>query len=132
MAKVENIESLIAKLKARAAKYEPEVSVIVGYTSAVALFVHENREAKWKGKPRRSGIGVYWGPSLYGPGFLLGPARYLSKELAKIINTALKGGAKVRDALLLAGLRLQRESQKLVPVEHGNLRATAFTRIDNT
>lgn len=34
----------------------------VGYTSNYAVYVHENLEMKWEGKPRRSGIGVYWGP----------------------------------------------------------------------
>jgi hypothetical protein len=34
----------------------------VGYTSSYAVYVHENLEMKWEGMPRRSGIGVYWGP----------------------------------------------------------------------
>lgn len=33
-------------------------------------------------------------------------------------------------ALLLAGLRLQRESQLLCPVLTGNLRNSAFTRVE--
>lgn len=37
-------------------------TVRVGFGAAYALWVHENLEAKWKGKPRRSGTGVYWGP----------------------------------------------------------------------
>ena len=32
--------------------------------------------------------------------------------------------------LVLAGLRLQRDSQKLVPVDTGNLKGSAFTRLD--
>lgn len=31
--------------------------------------------------------------------------------------------------LLLAGMRLQRESQRLVPVETGNLKASAYTKV---
>ena len=34
----------------------------VGYGAASALFIHENLEQKLKGKPRQSGLGVYWGP----------------------------------------------------------------------
>jgi hypothetical protein len=34
----------------------------VGYTASYATYVHENLEMKWRGKPRRSGIGEYWGP----------------------------------------------------------------------
>jgi hypothetical protein len=34
----------------------------VGYTASYAVYVHENLEMKWAGKPRGSGIGVYWGP----------------------------------------------------------------------
>jgi hypothetical protein len=37
--------------------------VEVGFSAAYALFVHENLEQKWKGKPRLSGLGVYWGPA---------------------------------------------------------------------
>ena len=37
-------------------------------------------------------------------------------------------GKRVAGAIKLAGLILQRESQKLVPVDTGNLKASAFTR----
>jgi len=38
-------------------------AVEVGYTASYALSVHENLEQKLKGRPRQSGLGVYWGPS---------------------------------------------------------------------
>ena len=38
------------------------LAVDVGYSAGYALFVHENLEQKLKGKPRASGLGVYWGP----------------------------------------------------------------------
>lgn len=41
----------------------------VGYTASYAVYVHENMEQKLKGKPRPSGLGVYWGPA-GGPKFL--------------------------------------------------------------
>ncbi|MCW5678454.1 MAG: hypothetical protein KIT65_10970 [Xanthobacteraceae bacterium] len=53
--------------KLRASAYtkkaqDGELAVDVGYSAAYALFVHENLEQKLKGKPRPSGLGVYWGP----------------------------------------------------------------------
>lgn len=37
-------------------------TVVVGFAAKHAIFVHENTEMKLAGLPRRSGIGVYWGP----------------------------------------------------------------------
>lgn len=37
-------------------------AVEIGYTSRYAVFVHESVEEILRGKPRQSGIGVYWGP----------------------------------------------------------------------
>lgn len=74
--------------------------------------------------------GNYWDGS-NGPGqakFLEQPARELGPEFSRIVFEAMKNGAKLVQALYIAGLRLQRESQLLVPVETGNLKASAFTR----
>lgn len=105
-------------------------SVLVGFTAGYALYVHEDLEATWKGLPRRSGKGVYWGPSLHGPKFLEAPARSMAKELGAIVGEVFKKGATLLVALFTAGLKLQAEAQKRVPVELGNLRASAFTRED--
>ena len=130
--KIEGLERVISALRAKAAKSrkDSQASVLVGYTAAYALYVHESMEPKHLGEPRPSGLGKFWGPSLYGPKFLEGPARQFRGELAKIARTALQAGRTMAEALLLAGLRLQRESQKRVPVEYGNLRASAFTRLE--
>ena len=111
----------------------PTVTVLVGYTAKHALFVHENMEAKTLGKsiPRPSGLGVFWGPSNYGPKFLEGPAREFAKDIVNVVTNAFAKGVPLLKALLLGGLRLQRESMKVVPVEYGNLRASAFTREDD-
>lgn len=132
MANIKNLEKLVEKLRQRAAaaSKDKDPSVVVGYTAAYALYVHENEEAKNEGKPRPSGLGVYWGPSLHGPKFLEAPARELGPELGEIAREALRQGKTLAQALLLAGLRLQRESMQRVPVEYGNLRASAFTRIE--
>jgi hypothetical protein len=132
MAQIQNLEKVVAKLRELAAKARKEgkASVAVGYTARYALFVHENLRQKLKGQPRPYGLGVYWGPNGQ-PKFLEGPARQLRRVLADIIAQALRQGKTMSQALVLAGLRLQRESQERVPVELGNLRASAFTRLES-
>lgn len=105
---------------------EPRPSVVVGYASEYALYVHENMEMALEGEPRSSGIGVYWGPHGQSK-FLEQPAREHGARMALIIRRAVKKKATMLEALYMAGLYLQRESMELVPVEHGNLRASAFT-----
>lgn len=108
--------------------------VTVGYTANYALHVHENIEMKWRGLPRIvPSKGNYWDGTGGATGqakFLEQPARELKSELSKTIVLAVKNGASLMQALYLAGLRLQRESQLLVPVDTGNLKASAFTRKD--
>lgn len=110
--------------------------VIVGYTAAYALYVHE-APGKLRGKPRgasKKGKGYrghFWDPQGRGqPKFLEQPAREKEPELIKVVRTAAASGVGLQQALYLAGLRLQRESQQLVPVDTGNLKASAFTRKD--
>lgn len=111
--------------------------VLVGYTAAYALFVHENMNPKTLGTatPRPSGLGVYWGPAapnpMFLPKFLEGPARVFKQEIIAVVAKAFKQGLPMIQCLLLGGLRLQRESMLKVPVEYGHLRATAFTREDD-
>jgi hypothetical protein len=62
--------------------------------------------------------------------FLEKPAREKSRPIAGIVRTAWQQGRTLVQGLLLGGLFLQRESQKIVPVDTGNLKASAFTRID--
>ena len=91
--------------------------VIVGYTASYALPVHENVGANFKTAGTQAK-------------FLEAPFRRMIKELLTTAKTAMKGGASFIQSLFIAGLRLQRESQKIVPVDTGNLRASAFTRIE--
>ena len=95
-------------------------SVIVGYTANYALHVHET----FKPAPKATTIASVKGRQ---GKFLEQPARTMIKEFQQIIKrVAPKKG--IISALLIVGLRLQRESQKLVPIDTGNLRASAFTR----
>lgn len=108
---------MASTLSARAATVSksPKVSVLVGYTAAYAIWVHENLNARHKpGKIAK---------------FLEEPARVLdsSGELARIVLEALRKGKSMAQALILAGLRIQRESQKVVPIDTGALKGSAFT-----
>ena len=140
--KIENLDRLKRKLAHLAvSKLESPnsikgESVVVGYTAGYALYVHENEEIwppgmRLKGLPRPKGKGKYWDPQNKAqPKFLEHPARELnnSGELSRIVVEAMRRGVKLQQALSLAALRIQRESQKLVPVDTGNLKASAFTQ----
>lgn len=126
---ITGISSLEKKLAALGKKYgDTRSEVIVGYEAEYAAKIHEDIEMKWAGKPRASGIGVYWGPHGQAK-FLEQPARENAKKYASIVKTILEAGGTMTQALYTAGLELQRDSQELVPVEHGNLKASAFTQI---
>lgn len=99
-----------------AASQQPKV--IVGYTAQYAIFVHENLEAHHRPPTQAK--------------YLEQPARQMTNDgtLGDIVRQALASGRTMAQALLLAGLRLQRESQLLCPVLTGNLRNSAFTRLE--
>lgn len=89
-------------------------NVNVGFGANYALHVHEiNRphfnppDAQWK--------------------FLEQPFREMRKETRNTIVAAVRGGASLIKALLIAGLNIQRASQLLAPVDTGNLKGSAFT-----
>lgn len=117
MAKVENMDRVVAQLRALEARSRKEdnVSVSVGYSQSYALRVHEDRNA-YHAEGRA--------------GFLTDVAREMARELGNLVRTLLLQGRDTAQALLVAGLRLQRESQKNVPVDTGALRASAFTRLE--
>jgi len=92
-------------------------SVAVGYTANYAIYVHEMVNA------------VFQRPGAQAK-FLEKPARELKNRLVKQIEKDLEKGIPMDQALFRAGLVLQRASQDIVPVDTGNLRASAFTRIE--
>lgn len=152
MAEIRGLTAVVNKLRDLAAKRTADGAnpvVAVGYTAAYAIHVHENVEMKWRGFPRNmivrrgeDGIaytgydatskwrGLFWGPAGQAK-FLEAPARYLQDEMGNIVAKAMGAGKTMAQGLLLAGLRLQRESQGLVPIDTGNLRASAFTRLES-
>jgi hypothetical protein len=119
MAVIRNLDRLIRNLRTKAARAlkDTNVQVTVGYTQSYAIFVHENLNAHHEVGQAK---------------FLEQPARELTEsgELTLIIYNAWRQGKTMAEALILAGLRLQRDSQELCPVKTGALKASAFTRLD--
>jgi hypothetical protein len=117
MAKVEGLSSVLKALGDRieGARKEGSPKVRVSFTAAHAFFVHENRTAH-----HETGQA----------GFLLDSARDMAGDLAGIVAGAMKRGLALTDALLLAGLRLQREAQTRCPVDTGLLRSSAQTTLE--
>lgn len=117
MAKIDGMQALIARLgdMSKRASQEYGATVIVGYTQQYALYVHENLTAQHKTGQAK---------------FLEQPAREHAREIGALIKEAYEKGSSFEQALLIGGLRLQRESMKLVPIDTGALRASAFTRIE--
>ena len=118
VSRIEGVDRLLAKLRAReaAARKDRDKQVVVGYTASYAIFVHENLEVRHPTGQAK---------------FLEQPLRELRSELIDMVKQAVRKGATLVQGLLMAGLRLQRESQQLCPVDTGALRASAFTRIDS-
>ena len=117
MPEIQGLRAVAAALRARRAKSleQDQVSVSVGYTQNYAVYVHENMQAVHPvGKSK----------------YLEDPARRLSPDLARIVREAMQRGATMLQALMFAGLRLQRESMREVPVDTGALKNSAFTRPD--
>ncbi len=115
MAKVEGLNQLLAGLQAKAEGAGKGVKASVGYAAPYALVVHEDMEAR-----HTNGVAK----------FLETPARTLQPVLAQIIAQALREGKTMAEAVLLAANRLKEESQLLVPVDTGNLRDSAFVRVE--
>ena len=120
MVVVNGLKGIVAALKARVDKImlSNKVSVHVGFSQEYALVVHEDLERFHPTGQAK---------------FLEQPARQLNNDgtLGKIVRESLAKGQKMSQALLLAGLRIQREAQLLTPVQTGALRASAFTRIES-
>lgn len=142
-----DLNRLVSDLRKLGNRYQTERtrSVIVGYAAAYAVFVHE-APMKLKGEPRggllfskktgkqkeKGTQGRFWDPQGRAQNkFLEQPARELQPELRGIIRQFAIRRRSIPEGLVAAGLRLQRASQKLVPVDTGNLKASAFTRLEN-
>ncbi len=133
MPKIEGINELrtaLSNLLTKSRK-EDNVSVSVGYTANYALWVHENTQMKLKGQPRPKGRGNYWDPPGRGQSkFLEEPARTKRDDIIRVVKEVALAGGSLSQALAVGGMRLIRESSKLVPVNVGNLKNSWFVRKD--
>jgi predicted transcriptional regulator len=116
--KVERLNKLIKKLEnlRDKAKKDSEAGVQVGFTQRYALYVHEDLNAR------------------HGPGkqakFLEDPARSQQHTLRSIVYEVYQKTKSMSKALLVAGLRLLRESQKIVPIDTGALRTSGYVALE--
>lgn len=110
---LDNLNKTIDRLK-KQAEDDSKASVTVGFTQNYALYVHEDMSAKHPHGQAK---------------YLEQPARELSNsgELGRLASEVVKSGGKLEQGLLVAGLRIQREAQLLVPIDTSALKASAFT-----
>ncbi len=107
--------AILREITALAAKVKnPNVRLVVGYEAEYAVWVHERLDVYHENGQAK---------------FLEQPARQFAAALGKYVAKRMREGATLDVALLEAGMKLQAESQKLVPVDTGNLRASAFTKV---
>lgn len=122
MAQILGAKKLHKEFNRLASKAGKSGDVIVGYTANYAVHVHENAKAEARRRLRAKGAGEQqWK-------FLEQPLREFTKELIGIVATVVKRGGTLLMGLKAAGTRLQAESQRIVPVDTGNLKGSAFTK----
>jgi hypothetical protein len=106
--KVEGVDRLTATLQKLAVcvgRGNPQV--VVSYNTSYATYVHENLEIHHKTGQAK---------------FLEQPLREHQRELATVVQTALKAGRTLQEAEFQAGAYLLNLSKALVPVDTGRLR----------
>ena len=114
MPRLENFTRLQKKLEQMRveSKAHDNTGVTVGFTQNYAVWVHERQATHKEGKQWK---------------YLSTPARQLESELGQIaLETYMKTGNMLK-SLLVAGMRLQRAAQKIVPIDTAALKASAFT-----
>lgn len=112
--KLEKLKSLEAKLTARKEMAKANKHVTVGYSASYALIQHENLDYYHEVGQAK---------------YLEQPAREMQGELAQEVVDTFKKTKDLTKSLFRAGLKLQRASQLLVPVDTGALKASAFTEV---
>ena len=123
-AEIRNYDRLEDKFKMLKTRLEVKNNIFgVTFTAPYAVTIHENVEMAWRGKPRRSGIGAYWGPQ--------GEAKYLENAvrrlrnngtLGRIISDAIRAKLTVIQGMRKMAERILREAADHVPVEYGKLK----------
>lgn len=128
VAKIEGVKEVIAALRKAAARVlgqsradarstdpNDNVSVVVGFTASYAIYVHENLEAYHKVGQAK---------------YLEQPVRERQAEIGMMARNNVQSGKTLAQALLIAGLFIQREAQLLCPVDMGLLKNSAYTLLE--
>lgn len=132
LVKLEGVEKLKQKVKGLSLKGNKRAEYEIRFDAPYAIFVHENLEAKWRGKekPRPSehgdpGLGVYWGTpfdSYSGePKWLEKAYRRLRKQTIVTITKMLQAKRSLDEAILKASRDILALSLTMVPIETGKL-----------
>lgn len=103
-------EEIIARIK----KDPPKFEVLVGYDIYYAVFVHWNLVAH---HPNGQAL------------FLLEPYRKMLPTIKSKIAAHIVAGKSLKDAIVAVAEELKEESQKLVPVLTGALKASAYVKV---
>jgi len=113
---ISNIPEVAKEIGKLKDKYGPvATSVIVFYSANYALQVHENLTAHHVNGEAK---------------YLERPAREKRVDISATVREATIATKDLEKGLIAGGLLLQRESQKLVPVDTGNLRGSADTKAE--
>lgn len=127
--RIKALQDSVEKAKKKYAPNNEKIEVLVGYTANYAIYVHEipptKKQAEKMGSKRTAKHTGNHGKAQWK--FLETPARQNRTAYANIIKENLANGRPLLESLYLAGNELQKDSQRIVPIDTGNLRASAFT-----
>lgn len=113
--KIDGLVSLGWKLDRQAVDGKRQaVTVVCGYATPYAVDVHEDMET-----PRADGQ----------PKFLEQAARQHQRDMAGVLESAVKAGRTVEQGMVAAGNYLGAVSRPLVPVLTGRLRDSFFVQV---
>jgi len=114
--KLKGFDRVLKKFQRRKNAFrKKKLVVLVGYTANYAIYVHEATNARFKAP----GTGAK---------FLENSLRIHADACVALVKSALLREVDFHTALYFAGLRLQRESIKVTPIDTGNLRGSSFVR----
>lgn len=114
-----NANRLLHKLQSKIARASKDArgSVVVGYDTEYAVYVHENLMAYHKPPTQAK--------------YLEQPARLLMRTAPAQIQAALRyGRVTLMQVLLRLGRQLLADSKRIVPVDTGALKASGFVRLE--
>lgn len=108
-------EKNLQKIFSKMIKEGKPRDIEVGYTANYALYVHEMVGANFQAPHAEAK-------------FLEKALRRIKPEVGKLVKSNLARGASFGQSLYMVGLRVQRDSQKIAPIDTGHLKGSAYTR----